>query len=247
MPFLKTPFPEAISLARFISSSGFCSYKTAVALIQSGKVVVNNNISTEFWTPIHPENDSVEIENIRIIRSEEKKYYAFNKPTGLITSHSGSEGIPTVYDFVKQKGLNHWVTSAGRLDVDTSGLMVLTNDTAFIRFLSHPETKVEKKYIVNIEGKANEGKLLPLKEGIRLKNDEVCAPVDFRINRSDESFSEIELTLTEGKKRQIRRMMKILKLNLISLKRIQIGNCKLGNLPEGEFLEIKKEEITTEN
>ncbi len=246
MPFLKTPFPEAISLARFISSSGYCSYKSAVALIQAGKVVLNNNISTEFWTPIHPENDSVEIENSRIIRSEEKKYYAFNKPTGLITSHSDSEGKPTVYDFLKQRGLTHWITSAGRLDVDTSGLMVLTNDTAFIRFLSHPETKVEKKYAVKIEGHISEEKLIPLGEGIKLKNDEICAPVDFRILKSNETFSDIELTLTEGKKRQIRRMMKILKLNLISLKRIQIGSFKLGNLPEGEFLEIKKEEIITE-
>ncbi len=247
MPFLKTPFPEAISLARYISSSGYCSYKSAVALIQSGKVVLNNNISTEFWTPIHPENDSVEIENFRIIRSEVKKYYAFNKPTGLITSHSNSEKIPTVYDFLKLKGLTHWVTSAGRLDVDTSGLMVLTNDTAFIRFISHPETKVEKKYCVKIEGKITEEKLFPLGEGIKLKNDEQCAPVKFRIIKTDSTYSEIELTLTEGKKRQIRRMMKILKLNLIALQRIQIGNCKLGNLPEGEFLEIKKEEITLEN
>ena len=247
MPFLKTPFPEAISLARYISSSGYCSYKNAISLIQSGNVVLNGTIASEFWFPIHPEHDSVEVDNFKIKNTSGKKYYAFNKPTGLITSHSDSEGIPTVYDFLKQKGMNQWVTSAGRLDVDTSGLMVLTNDTAFIRFLSHPETKVKKKYIVSVTGKVGTEKLLPLNEGIKLKNDEICAPVDFRILTSDDSFSEIELTLTEGKKRQIRRMMKILRLNLLSLKRTQIGNCKLGNLPEGEFQEIKKEEIIADN
>lgn len=243
MPEMKTPFKGALSIARFISKSGFCSYRDAVKLIGGSSVTLNGELVTDFWVPIHSESDVVRVNGIQITHSAGRKYYALHKPIGYISSHSNEEGFPTIYDLLKNSGIQDWVTTAGRLDVDTSGLMILTNDSDFVRLLSHPETKIKKVYELLLDGKYEEKQLEPIRKGVLLGNGYVCLPAEYEVVSNKNNKTVVNLTLTEGKKRQIRRMCKVMRLNLIALKRIQMGKYHLGNLQPGECREIQKSEI----
>lgn len=243
MPEMKTPFPGAVSIARFISTSGYCSYQSAVQLVESQRVFLNNTVISDFWLPVNPESDIVRVNEQVINPDGEKKYYAFHKPEGFISSHSDGEGFPTIYEFFEKQNITQWLTTAGRLDVETSGLMILTNDTKFVKQLSHPETKISKIYELTLDGICTDENLKDFKTGVVLGNGYVCLPADYKIIYAAGNITKVELTLIEGKKRQIRRMCRVLKLRLTSLKRIQMGNYKLGQLEPGDFIEIRKSDI----
>ena len=243
MPEMKTPFIGAVSIARFISKSGFCSYKDAVKAVNSSLVTLNGAPVSDYWHPVHSENDVVRVNGIQITHAGKRKYFALHKPVGYISSHSSSEGYPSIYDLVKKNGIEDWVTTAGRLDVDTSGLMILTNDSAFVRSLSHPETKIKKVYELLLDGNIDDQQLLPFRNGVLLGNGYTCLPADYEIVARNNDTTIVNLTLTEGKKRQIRRMCKVMRLNLLALKRIQLGKYKLENLQPGDCHEIQKSDI----
>lgn len=243
MPEIKTPFKGAISIAKFISTSGFCSYRDAVRLVNEKNVRLNEVIVSDFWLPINPLTDLVRVNEHMINYNEKKKYLAFHKPVGYISSHKENEGYPTIYSLLEKENLNFWLTTAGRLDVDTSGLMILTNDTKMVRLISHPDTKLKKIYELTLDGHIGDNQLKPFTKCVQLKNGMICQPSLYNIVEQNDFETIIHLTLTEGKKRQIRRMCKVLRLHLKQLKRIQIGKYKLGSLAPGHWKEIQQSEI----
>jgi len=171
------------------------------------------------------------------LRAEKKIYIALNKPTGVVTSHGDSKGRPTVYDHLKK--LDRWVFPVGRLDMDTSGLLILTNDTEFGDQLLNPESKIPKTYYVKVTGNVSPEAYARLAGGMDIGGGEFTGPATLKEVRRSEKYTWFELTITEGRNRQVRRMCKTIGHPVLKLVRIRIGTYELGTLPVGTFVKLE--------
>jgi pseudouridine synthase len=163
------------------------------------------------------------------------------KPTGVVTSHGDPDQRKTVYDLLT--GLKEWVFPVGRLDLDTSGLLILTNDTALGEQMTNPLSKVPKTYQLKINFHPTPEQLDQLQRGIELDNGETTLPASVKELRRNEKYSFLELVLVEGKNRQVRRMIEALGGRVMKLVRIRIGNLALGNLPIGHYRILSRQEL----
>ena len=215
-----------VSLERALSKLGYCSRSKAAALIMSGKVAVNGKIITSPAKRINLENcitiSGKEISKPKII------WIMLNKPKNIVTTARDPEGRKTVYDIVK---LPYHVFPVGRLDYDTSGMLLMTNDNDLAEHISSPNSKVEKTYLSKVKGNPD---IKVLEKGAVLSG-ELLKPKKIKIIKSNPLSSIIELAITEGRNRQIKRMMQAAGVKLLSLKRIAIGNLELGDLKSGEY------------
>jgi pseudouridine synthase len=167
------------------------------------------------------------------VRPEKKVYIALNKPAGVVTSRGDNRGRSTVYDCVRD--VDRWVFPVGRLDMDTSGLLILTNDTAFADTLLSPGSKVPKTYYVKVSGVVSLEQYFQLAYGVDIGRGEVTGPARVRETRSTEKYTWFELMITEGKNRQVRRMCDAIGHEVLKLVRIRIGDFALGDLSTGEY------------
>lgn len=235
-------------LQKFIARCGIASRRKAEELILNGKIKVNGKIVTELGTKILPDKDTVEYEGRTIELHQEKIYYVLNKPLDYATTATHGQDEKIVTDLVPK---NPRVFPIGRLDKNTTGLLILTNDGELANQIMHPKFSHEKEYWVVCSVKhdfRNENKIekiiQKMQSGVAISNQEFVSgkikDVKFNHNYSIVSFNMI---LTEGKNRQIRKMTEKIGLSVLRLKRIRINNLLLGNLQEGEYRKISKNDI----
>jgi pseudouridine synthase len=229
------------TLDRILSKAGIASRSTTREWIQQGRVKVNGRVvrNPDHW--VETAKDAVHLDGLRI-REEKKMYVALNKPTGIVTSFGDNRDRATVYDCLK--GLDRWVFPVGRLDMDTSGLLLLTNDTEFGEALLQPESKVPKTYYGKVAGVVTLDEYFKLAFGLDIGRGETTAPAFIREVRATEKYTWFELTITEGKNRQVRRMFESVGHLMLKLVRIRIGTLELGDLPVGEFKVLSRREAS---
>jgi 23S rRNA pseudouridine2605 synthase len=231
---------EEIRLQKILASAGLASRRGAEEFLRAGRVTVNGNLA-QLGDSADPIRDAVALDGERIV-ADRLVYWLAHKPTGMVTTLSDPEGRPTVRDLIP-KNLPR-LFPVGRLDLDSSGLVLLTNDGALAHRLLHPSHGNEREYRVTLRGEITEAERLRLTRGIRLE-DGYTAPVRIRGVRFDADTQTTTLTmiLTEGRKRQIRRSMLALGHPVKRLVRVRMGPLQLGRLPRGEGRMLRAEEL----
>lgn len=227
-------------LQKFIAECGIASRRSAEKMIESGRVYVNGELIDYMGCVIDPDRDVVEVDG-RVIQPENKKYYIMlNKPKNYVTTVSDDLGRPTVMQLVSD--INARIYPVGRLDFDTTGLLIMTNDGEFANILTHPRHVVNKAYIARIDKPLDENQLERLRSGIELDGVMTSPARAENIKRPQKGF-EVKIIIHEGKNRQVRRMLDAVGANVMSLKRISVGSVTLGNLPEGKWRKLSEAEI----
>jgi len=227
-----------VNLNVFIAKSGYCSRRDATILIKDGKVSVNGKVSLEPWTPIG-EKDSVKVRG-KLLSPEKNVCLAFNKPKGVTSTVEDRFASKKVVDYIPRRFGR--VYPVGRLDKESRGLMILTNDGELCYRLTHPKFEVDKEYIVTVKGRVEEGVLGKLRCGIR-EGDDLLRVKSAYIEKSSAERSAVKVIVHEGKKRHIRRLFERLDFEILDLVRVRIGSLRLGDLREGEFRVIDKKSI----
>ncbi len=228
-------------LQKVIAASGISSRRKAEELIVDGKVKVNGKVVTELGTKVSGK-DIVEV-NGKVISKEEKEYYLLNKPRGVITSTSDDKDRKTVVDLINTKAR---IFPVGRLDYDTTGLILLTNDGEFANIMMHPKNQIDKVYIAKVKGIIKGEQINKLKEGITLDNQLLKASrVKLRKTNLETNTSIVEITIHEGKNHQIKRMFESVGFPVLKLKREREGFFQLENLKSGEYRKLTPKEVQT--
>jgi 23S rRNA pseudouridine2605 synthase len=223
-------------LAKHLAHAGVASRRAAETLIAERRVAVNGEIATDPAYDV-AESDRVEVDGEAVAGAEPRVVYAVNKPLGVVSTARDTHGRPTVVELVPAVGLRLY--PVGRLDADSSGLILLTNDGALANRLTHPRYEVSKTYLARVGcGRVGEDALRALRDGIELE-DGLTAPARVRRLRSD----EIELTIHEGRNRQVRRMCEAVGHPVLALARIGLGPLRLGDLALGEHRRLSEAEI----
>lgn len=225
-------------LNKYIASSGLCSRRKADELIESGVVNVNGKIVKELGFQVGPK-DKVFVNKV-LIHPKKLEYYKFYKPAGYITTSEDEKGRKTIYDVIP-KELQE-LKPVGRLDKDSTGLLIMTNDGELINQLTHPSVKVTKVYIVSVEGKVNVNDLDTMYKGIEIEKGKI-AYADAQIIEISNSSTMLQVVLTQGLNRQIRKMFEYLGHPVISLKRIQHATISIEGLKRGQIKPIKPTQI----
>jgi 23S rRNA pseudouridine2605 synthase len=218
--------------------AGVASRRESEKIIQSGAVRVNGKVVDTPGYKIDVQNDVVQV-NDAIIKTEEKKYYILNKPSGYLCTAKDTHDRKTVFDIVKTKERLHTI---GRLDKETEGLIILTNDGELTQRLTHPKYKIDKIYRAVVNGAINKAAIKNLEKGVVIEGYRT-APAKVRCVESGKTQSVIEIIIHEGKKRQVRLMCKAVGFPVIQLKRIAVGNISTGNLGVGKYRLLTEEEI----
>ena len=227
-------------LQKFIAECGIASRRNAEKIIESGRVRVNGELVDFMGCVIDPERDVVEIDG-RVIKTETKKHYIMlHKPKNYVTTVSDDLGRPTVMELVRD--ISARIYPVGRLDFDTTGLLIMTNDGNFANILTHPRHDVNKTYIARIDRPLSEEELERLQRGIDLDGIKTAPAKAENIKRPQKGY-EVKITIHEGRNRQVRRMLDAVGVNVMSLKRISVGSLTLGNLPEGKWRRLSDAEI----
>ncbi|GAX91837.1 pseudouridine synthase [Effusibacillus lacus] len=215
-------------LQKVLAQAGVASRRKCEELIVSGRVTVNGLVIRELGTKVDPELDRIELDG-KPIEQEPLVYILLNKPIGVVTTASDPEGRKTVIEIVQVK---ERVFPVGRLDMNTSGLLLLTNDGELANGLMHPRHEVDKKYIAEVKGSISEEALAKLANGILLE-DGLTAPAKVKLLKRTAFLSKLEITIHEGRNRQVRRMCEAVGHPVQKLKRVQVAFLTLGGLPPG--------------
>ncbi len=217
---------------KFLSTCGVASRRKAEEIILSGRISVNGKVVTELSTDVDENNDRVFLDGKRVQYTSNYIYLMLYKPKGCITSLSDDKGRKTVMDFIPEK-YRPYVKPVGRLDYDSEGLLLFTNDGDFAKEITSPASKIKKHYIVKIEGNITRNEVLKLSRGVELDENTKTAPAMIKVLEEDKEKTKLEIVIQEGKNREIRRMFESIGKNVIFLKRTQIGMLRLGGLPRG--------------
>lgn len=229
-----------MTLDRAISRAGLGSRTQAAEWILAGRIQVNNRIERDAGRWVDTNRDRIKLDG-REVAEVGKIYLLLNKPSGVITSYGDPKDRKTVYEFIKD--VNTWVFPVGRLDKDTSGLLLLTNDTEFGNRLTDPSSRVAKHYIVKVNALVNGDEVNRLRGGIEIEPGVSMRPCHVNYLRKTEKYSWLELILTEGRNRQVRRMIEALGHQVLKLVRVQVGRLALGDLMVGKWRLLTREEV----
>jgi 23S rRNA pseudouridine2605 synthase/16S rRNA pseudouridine516 synthase len=230
-------------LQKYLASVGIASRRKCEELILHGHIRVNNSVVTKLGTKIDPQKDIVEVKG-KLIRYKEKKRYSYillNKPKGFLTSLSDPFGRPTVLDLLKS--IKERVYPVGRLDFNSEGILILTNDGDLAYALTHPAKEVEKVYIVKVKGIPSPEKLKILSGGVVLENNYRISPCSIYLLKITNGNAILKIKIREGKKRQIRKMGEYIGHFVLKLRRTQLGPIYLKGVKPGEYRYLNKEEI----
>ena len=230
------------TLLKALTEAGLGSRRKMSDAIKNGKVNVNGVIAENFRLPVNTEADRILFDGHPInLKAEQPIYLMLNKPDGLLCTTSDERGRRTILDILPEKYRRLRLYPVGRLDLDSTGLLILTNDGALTYQLTHPRFEHEKEYLVQIEGSLQPREKQSLEHGIKLE-DGLTAPAIIKEVRSTPPHN-YSLTIHEGKKRQIRRMFAHLGYRVLTLKRIRMGSLVLGSLQEGQTRELTAREV----
>ena len=237
---------RVVSLPRAISKLGYNSRSQAEKLVLSGAVSVNGKVVKSLSFRIDPAKDNVSINGEAISKQKKFAYFLLNKPLNVVTTRNDEKGRSTVYDLLTREkmleGMGH-LFPVGRLDKDTSGALLVTNDSQLGEKLTNPESKFPKTYTVVCDGILTREHLSQLAEGIELEDGYTTLPAKISKLVSENSVSQCQITIVEGKNRQIRKMFESIGFPVVELHRIAIGSLQLENLQSGKLRKLAMDEI----
>ncbi|HHX93796.1 MAG TPA: rRNA pseudouridine synthase [Tenericutes bacterium] len=226
-------------LQKVIANSGFTSRRKAEELILAGRVKVNGEVVTKLGVKVE-KSDKIEVDGIPL-KSSKLVYYLLYKPKNILSTTTDDRGRTTVVDLIPEE---ERIYPVGRLDYDTTGLLLLTNDGEFTNLMTHPRNKIEKTYEAKIKGILSVENLKKLEQGIMLDGKKTL-PAQVKIKNIDKKkeYTNVKITLYEGRNHQVKKMFKSVGHKIIKLKRTQFGFLTLGNLIPGEYRKLTQEEV----
>lgn len=231
---------NSLRLQKFMANCGVASRRKSEEIIVAGRVSVNGVLVRELGLKVDERKDIVSVDG-KIIKSEENKLYILlNKPIGYITTVSDQFGRKTVIDLVRE--VSERVYPVGRLDYDTSGLLLLTNDGDLAYKITHPKYEITKKYIARVSGVPKESDLQRFRDGLQIE-DYITSKAKIKIITVDNGEALLEVVIHEGRNRQVRKMCSKIGHPVIELKRVEVGKIKLGNVREGRWRYLTEEEV----
>ena len=228
-------------LQKQISALGYCSRRKAEELIVKGLVKVNGNIVTELGTKVDP-SDVIEVEG-NTLTKQEKEYYVFNKPREVVSTTSDDKGRKTILDYFD---IDTRIYPIGRLDYDTTGIILLTNDGEFANLMMKPSSNIKKVYLAKINGILSLEEINTLKKGIKVKG--LSYNIDrIKVKKIDKAknTSMVEITIHEGKNHEIKKIFEYLNYDVLKLTRLSYGSISLGDLPSGKYRKLSIHEVKT--
>lgn len=229
------------TLERVLSKAGLGSRVEARRWIHARRVKVNGQVieNPDHWIDL--ERDAVMFDD-KPLQARDLMYVLLYKPTGYLTTYKDPEGRPTVYDLLGDAGT--FLSTVGRLDFKTSGLLLMTNDNAFAERVTNPKSHVPKTYLVKASSRLTDAQLDLLRNGVTLDDGPTRPALVTRL-RDSEKYTHFEITLTEGRNRQVRRMVEALDSHVLKLVRVQIGTIAIGALPIGRWRQLTAEEVAS--
>ena len=228
-------------LLKVLTQAGIGSRRNIADAIRQGKVEVNGDVVVDFRHPIDVQKDHISIYNRSLdIRPKQLVYLLLNKPPGVLSTTRDERGRKTVVDILPRSYRHLSLHPVGRLDKDTTGLLLLTNDGELTHKLTHPSFECEKEYLVAVKSSLKYSDIYMLEQGIALEEGTTHSAVVREVNIRPFNYS---ITIHEGRKRQVRRMFEHLGHRVVELRRIRIGNIRLGNLGEGEARRLTEKEV----
>ncbi|MCY2961822.1 MAG: pseudouridine synthase [Planctomycetota bacterium] len=228
------------ALERALSKAGLCSRTQARDLVREGRVHLNGRVARDPEEPCDPERDEVRVDGRRL-RENERVYVMLHKPRAYLTTREDPEGRHTVYELLAN--LDAWVVPVGRLDGDTSGLLLFTNDTGFADLVTNPASHVEKTYVVTTRPRLDAEALARLAAGVELE-DGLTRPARVEKLGDRGRSTRFSITITEGRNRQVRRMVRAVGAKVDKLHRHRIGPLEIGDLPLGAWRALTTAEVT---
>ena len=228
-------------LQKYLANCGIASRRKCEEYISEGKIKVNGNIIRELGTKINPQKDTVEYENKKVIPNNNNIYILLNKPIGYVTTVEDQFGRDTVLNLVKVK---ERIVPVGRLDMYTSGALILTNDGDFVYKITHPKHEINKTYTVTVKGIINNDEIERLRKGVKIE-DYITKPAKVKILKTDteKDISRLEITIHEGKNRQVRKMCEAIEKKVLALHRSKIGEIGVKDLELGKWRYLSSKEI----
>lgn len=232
---------EELRLQKYMADCGIASRRKCEEYILQGKVKVNGKIVTELGTKINPSKDEIEFEGKKLKQEEKNVYILLNKPIGYVTTTNDQFGRDDVLDLVKVK---ERIVPVGRLDMYTSGALILTNDGDFVYKITHPKHEINKTYTVTLKGIITKEEAKKLQEGVDI-GDYITKPAKVKILKTDseKQISRLEIVIHEGKNRQVRRMCEAVGRKVLALHRTKIGDIAVKDLELGKWRFLKREEV----
>lgn len=230
-----------MSLARALSKLGFASRSEARALIRAGRVTVDGRKAIDPGTRVTPERITIAIDGVRPARATTAVTILLHKPRGYLTTRTDPQGRKTVYDLLAD--LPERVIPVGRLDLATSGLLILTNDTRLANWLTDPHTAIPRVYLVTVEGRVGAATIAHLERGVMVDGEHLAA-ASAAVRKASAKESHLTITLTEGKNREIRRLLDAVDHPVRRLRRVEFGGLTLGDLEPGTWRYLSAAELT---
>lgn len=237
---------EEMRLQKYLASCGVASRRKCEELILNGKIEVNGSTVFELGTKVNPDKDEVKYNGKVVKLEDEKIYILLNKPIGYVTTAKEQFGRDMVLDLVK---VNKRIVPVGRLDMYTSGALILTNDGDFVNKLTHPSHEIDKTYNVTLKGIVSKEEIEKLQNGVEIDDGYVTKPAKVKILKIDEEkkISRIQITIHEGKNRQVRKMCEAVGKRVLALHRCKIGTLDVKDLKLGEWRYLSKREVESFN
>ena len=233
---------EIVRLQKYIAMCGVASRRKAEELIEKGQVKVNGEKVLELGTKVEIGADKVMVSGKEIKVTAKKYYIMLNKPEGYVSTVNDQFDRPTVIDLIDSE-IKSRIFPVGRLDYDTSGLLLLTNDGDFTYKVTHPKFNMDKTYIAKIKGGINVSGLNRLRRGVQVE-DYLTSPAEVEILDAKDGKTTVKITIHEGKNRQVRKMFEAVGSKVVELQRISIGKVELGNLPLGRWRYLTSHEVS---
>jgi len=231
---------EEIRLQKFLADCGVASRRKSEELITEGKVKVNGKLVTELGTKVIQGKDKVTVEGKELEQRKGNIYIMLNKPEGYITTAREQFNRHFIMELLTD--VQERVFTVGRLDMDTSGLIILTNDGDFADKITHPKNKINKTYIAEVKGFPDSAEMSKFKKGLKIE-DYTTAPAEIRLVAKKKFSSIVEIIIHEGRNRQVKKMCENIGHNVISLQRVALGGLELGSLPLGKWKHLTKKEL----
>lgn len=223
-----------IRLNKLIADSGLASRRAADRMIEEGLITVNGKKVYELGVRVDPVNDKILVQGKPLRTKPSHIYLMFNKPKGILTTMEDPLGRPTVADFLGEVPMR--VFPVGRLDWDSEGLLLLTNDGEYANKVANPDSEVTKTYLVKVDGQPKDEELQKLLRGVSIVGGKVAAKSIEKVKRGRELYAWLKIVITEGKNRQIRQMFEKIGYDVLKLQRVAIGRLRIGNLERGELV-----------
>lgn len=232
---------EKIRLQKYLAECGVASRRKSEELIAAGKVKVNG-VTALIGDKVSPKHDKVTVSGKKVVSVKKNVYIMLNKPRGFITTMNDEHDRKCIAELVKD--INTRVYPVGRLDRESEGLLIMTNDGEFTNALTHPSKHVSKTYRVTIRPTITKEQATEFRNGIEI-DGRMTAPADLRVLETQENRTVVEVTIYEGRNRQIRKMFEALGIEVARLKRTKVGNLKLGMLKQGAYRHLTEDEVSS--